>query len=89
MTILQRREAGLRAAPLEWLGLVGGARQDVRQAGISPGLPGACQVAGLLYDRCPETGGTESGVLAAVHKVSGSMGITRLAVDTVYWKTCW
>lgn len=31
----------------------------------------------------PETDGVENGVLVAVHRVSGYVSITRLAVDTV------
>lgn len=84
MAILQRTEAGLRAAPPESeLSLVLAGCQ------VSGDLSGAPQVTGLFYDSYSVTDGVENGVLVAAHRVSGYVGITRLAVDTVYWRTCW
>lgn len=71
MAILQRREAGLQATALE----SGLSEVPSRMSGeqgppsLSLGFPGACQVAGLLYDGCPETDGVENGVLITVHRV--------------------
>lgn len=65
MTILHRREAGLRPHLSEWI-----VRGAGRMSGEQGPLTGAWQVTALFCNSCLEGDGAENRVLVAVHQVS-------------------
>lgn len=65
MTILHRREAGLRPHLSEWI-----VRGAGRMSGEQGPLTGAWQVTALFCNSCLEGDGVENRVLVAVHQVS-------------------
>lgn len=84
MTILQRREARLRAGRTAREQVVQGAcRVSGKQGPLLDSLVLGRSLGLSFYDSCPgRLDGVENGVLVAAHKVSGYVGITRLVVDT-------